>query len=240
MPRPRQPYGLDPHLDSLEFSGIRNLVDMIPRWHAEARCAKEPDQEMTERSMFQEHALFGQLSDRAAMASPLTTLAMLLCSDCSVRRECLRAALDPPVWAVREDDRHTLGRQERAHRVFGVWGGTVELERHLLRDLPAEEAADVLERTFPERLQARLDAYWGLRNELRPYPTRPGEQRLRPLRKADRRIDQLLAKRQVKTRHRKIGAGAPGPGRGYLGPAGQLARDLGVSVSTARRRLRAA
>lgn len=221
----------------MQLSGLPKLVDLIPDWHAEARCAIEPDQKLTEQAFFQEHALFAQLSDRHAMASPSTLLGLLLCAECPVRRQCLTTALTPWRWTTKEDGRRGLTRDDRENigRTFGTWGGSVELERHLLRDLPAGEAADILERTFPERLKARLDAYWDLRNELHPHPTRPGEQRLRPLRKADRRIDELLAKRQVKTS--QLG---PGPGRGNKGPIALYAERHGVSRSTAWRRLRAA
>jgi hypothetical protein len=98
--------------------------------------------------MFFEVALFRQ-NDPPHLGSPSTTYALLLCAECPVRRDCLRAALDPPKWAVREDEYRALGENERVGRTFGVWGGSVELERHVLRDLPVEDALETLEGTFP-------------------------------------------------------------------------------------------
>jgi hypothetical protein len=172
-------------------------------------------------------------NDPQYLGSPSTTYALLLCADCPVRRECLQAALDPPRWAVREDEYRALGENERVGRTFGVWGGTVELERHVLRDLPVEDALETLESTFPKRPELRLAAYQEGRRRLQR--TTDGSLRPRPPNRSDRRIDELLAKGQVKTSH--LG---PGPGRGHKGPIALYAERHGVSRSAAWRRLRAA
>lgn len=204
MPGPRTPFRLA-HRDSLQLSGIPRLSSLIPDWWADARCAQEPDPDLTHKAYFQELPLQRQLDERPGLSSPLTMLGVLLCSLCPVRRACLLAALDPPEWAAREDDLGTLGRQERTHRTFGVWAGSTEFERHLLKDLAPEDAADALENTFDERYKRREAAYWRLRKELRPDPNRPGKLRTRPRTKADKRIDEILAARALAKKKAQVG-----------------------------------
>jgi hypothetical protein len=40
-----------------------------------------------------------------------------------------------------------------------VWGGTTEVERRAVRDLPPEEAVELLDRTTDERMGRRIRAY---------------------------------------------------------------------------------
>lgn len=41
----------------------------------------------------------------------------------------------------------------------GIWAGSVEWDRRAVRHLPQREAAQELERTFPERLARRVEAF---------------------------------------------------------------------------------
>lgn len=231
MPAHRDPYRLNAHLDSPQLSGIPDFRSLAPAWHASAACKDEADDKL----FFQEVSPF-KLQRPAMMSLPSLLLPLLTCEMCPVRRPCLRAALDPPTFTVREDEHKALGGRESKPRVFGTWGGTHEGDRVAVAHLPIDEAIEELERTFPGRLAARLAAYTSERNRLRPHPPSVGL-RPRPPHRRDRRIDELLAKRQVKTSHVRLG---PGPGRGRKGPIALYAEEHGVSRSTAWRRLKAA
>jgi Transcription factor WhiB len=232
VPQPRRALRLDPHDYSLQLSGLPDLRRLFGEpWHLEAACKDETD----ELLFFQEVSPF-KLEEPQAMASPSLLLPLLVCETCPVRRPCLRAALDPPTFTTREDEHHAVGAHESKPRVFGTWGGTHEGDRYKVAHVGIDDAIEELERTFPERLAARLDAYWASRRRLRPDRHRPGAVRTRMLTRRDRRIDELLAKREVKTSHRL----GPGPGRGHKGPIALYAERHGVSRSTAWRKLRAA
>jgi hypothetical protein len=41
----------------------------------------------------------------------------------------------------------------------GVWGGSTEIERLAVKTLPLAEAAEVLERTLPVRIEKRIAAF---------------------------------------------------------------------------------
>jgi hypothetical protein len=175
--------------DSGPLSGIPDIRSLIPKWHLRAACRDEAD----EGVFFQEHRLFSQ-HDEKALAGPKTLLAVLTCETCPVRRPCLEAGLTPYLWNVRDDDKRTPGRN------FGVWAGTVELDRHKVKHLPFTEQIEVLERGFDSRLEQRLSAYTAARTKLRPVPNQPGNFRPRNLQKADKRIDELLARRVTAAR----------------------------------------
>jgi hypothetical protein len=204
--------------DSGPLSGIPDVRRLLGEpWHLEAACRDEAD----------ENLFFYEPGWRDRLDSASLLLPMLICSDCPVRRPCLDAALSPPVFNVRDDD--PLLRT----RCHGVWGGSTEIDRVRVQDLPPDDAADALERTFNDRLEARITAY--TQERARPRIDGDGVPRPRSVRKRDKRIAEILAKReksQAKTHH-AIGSGKPGPGRGHLGSAGRYA---GIMASASRRR----
>ena len=67
--------------------------------------------------------------------------------------------------------------------LYGCWGGSLERDRWELRDLPPAEALEILEASFPERLQVRIEAYTAWRET---YPRN---------RRVLRAVDALLAER---------------------------------------------
>jgi hypothetical protein len=109
--------------------------------------------------------------------------------------------------------------------LFGVWGGAHEWDRWALRHLPPDEAVEQLEASFAERLRTHVAAY------TRRRKTEPRNRR------GTRAVAALLAARRTVTRLEQGNPG--GPGRGHRGPIALLAAELGVSRSTAWRRLRA-
>ena len=233
---PRRHHRKEPTDWAEPYTGIPTIADLLGSepWREQAACRDVTERE-SDYAFFNETRFSLQLTDGLKSAGAL--VGMLLCERCPVRRDCLEYAL-PRRHHTTDPDMATARQHQHIQRTWGTWGGTTEAERWPLRDHPTSEAADLLEATFPRRLELRIDAYLANRAVLRPDPA-TGELRTRRLSKRDRLVDEMLAKRQRKTRHR-IGSGKPGPGRGHLGPAGLYAREHGVSVSTARRRLRAA
>lgn len=143
-------------LDSPGPDRLPDLRQLIPSWHREAACVGAVE-------------LFGAEGPspwRASKPTSTVDLARLLhCEGCPVRRRCLRDALDPPVvpGSVAHDDSHHLTDsrviEPLAMRAWGCWGGTLDHDRHLVRHLPPEEAARVLDESFPDRLHARVEAW---------------------------------------------------------------------------------
>lgn len=164
-----------------QLSGIPDVRRLLGEpWHLQAACKDESNP----KTFFPEAPPFKSTPSSGSQLLPL-----LYCATCPVRRECLRSALEPLRFNVRDDDQLT------APRVFGCWGGTHEGDRVKVQHLPVEERLEVPERSFPGRLQARIDAYQRERARPRTVENQP-EPRRRPLRKTDRRIDELLSKRQ--------------------------------------------
>jgi hypothetical protein len=122
-------------------SVLRDLfTDLLGDWRGRAACRDEPDP-----GIF----LFDKRRDPH---SPTLALAMAICAECPVRRQCLSDALTPVVIVV------GLEPPLQVHGVMsGVWGGTTEPERMAARALEPEAAVDLLEATFPDRLQRVLD-----------------------------------------------------------------------------------
>ncbi|HYT78326.1 MAG TPA: hypothetical protein VEQ37_03545 [Actinomycetota bacterium] len=88
---------------------------------------------------------------------PSVLLALLICSGCPIRRECLLEGTTPIVSPFQRWNPETeKTRESGPHRLMlaGVWGGTVEAERLALGDVPIPDAVERLERTFPTRLSA--------------------------------------------------------------------------------------
>jgi WhiB family redox-sensing transcriptional regulator len=86
------------------------LTDRELQWHvtsAEAECVKapvDPDE-------------WFPIASEPAKAASQASRALALCTGCAVRAECLELAL----------------RQWRGVGRYGIWGGTLESERHALR-----------------------------------------------------------------------------------------------------------
>jgi hypothetical protein len=104
----------------------------------------------------------------------------------------------------------TSGRDGRS----ASGGGTTELERHRLRDLPIADAVETLESMFPKRL------------ELRPAAYREARRTLGRTSRRDRRIDELLASPHVKTSQLGRGPAAGTRDRSRCTPSGMASRGL--------------
>jgi Transcription factor WhiB len=128
---------------------LRNLfAAALDGWRGEAACRDEPDPDLF---------LSDKRLPRSNPGSPTLALALAICASCPVRRDCLDDALTPVHIVVERgnDFPTTLGGT-----MAGVWGGTTEDERMTAQNagLSVDQAAEVFERTFPERLarQVRL------------------------------------------------------------------------------------
>jgi hypothetical protein len=144
-----------------------SLLGILERydWHQEAACYGEPDP----RTFFPEE------HDRTLPSSGSLLLPLLICSTCPVRRKCLEEAFASWDYHHGDRDRHTpRGVEERTRRglpettavacggnveAIGIWGGTTESERRAVRDLPKDEAIDLLYRTCEQRLRVRIKAF---------------------------------------------------------------------------------
>ena len=105
------------------------------------------------------------------------TLALLVCSTCPVRRDCLaeafreiRVDLDPL------SDAPT--RPSTSVCVEGIWGGTTYVDRERVRGVAPDKAVKRLERTFPARLQRQAAAF---RRRLLAKPRKPNQRERRVL-----------------------------------------------------------
>jgi hypothetical protein len=157
---------------------IRSVAAVLASygWHDQAACAGwETEVFFPDRS--------GSFSPGDEQGAGPRLLPLLVCSMCPVRRECLEQGLQ--TWAYGE---HPGTSQTMFAKAVGVWGGTLDEDRSAVRRLPADEAADLLERTFPERLARRLEAYLAKRR-VRRFPSRSTP--------FDQRIDELLNKRET-------------------------------------------
>jgi Transcription factor WhiB len=207
---------------------LRKILAARPAWHEQAKCADSdaffPDEQGTARGN---------------MAAAAQLVPALVCSTCPVRRPCLEAGLE--TWVFRHDalDIDRGGKRKTADiavvaRSSGIWGATTEQERWHVRDLPEGEAADLLEATMERRIDGRIAAWRELVSARRAHGGGHG--------RFDKAIMAILAEREVKRfpRTQAWHLHRPGPGRGHRGPIALLAAELGVSRSTAWRRLRAA
>jgi hypothetical protein len=161
------------YVDPGPLTGIPDVRDLRPKWHDRAACAGEKD----EKLFFFEAPLYKQPK---MLSSPSLLLPLLICSTCPVRRECLTAALTPPVFFHDEDD-----HDPAMPRTMGVWGGSFEADRNAVRGLPTVEAKiEALEATFPERLAVRIEAWRAALAERRA--------KHQPVTKRDKRIEAML------------------------------------------------
>jgi hypothetical protein len=181
---------------------------------------------------------------RLSSASDL--LRLLYCRDCTVRVQCLRDALTPPLVPILVDAEAESGngrasiRGERngPPRVWGVWGGTLERDRILTAGLRIDERIELLEATLPERLRLRTEAW---RQALRARSS-VSKARVNP---RDRLVaaivgEPLPAKGRKKRRPKLFTVGGRGgPGRGHRSKIGSYADAEGISYATAWRRVKA-
>jgi hypothetical protein len=166
--------------------------------------------------------------NRPRLESGALLLPLLICERCPVRHECLTESLEP-VWYTRREETDELREVVSQQWVDGVWGGTLLLDRWAVRHLPVADAVEQLEASYAKRLRVRIAAYRHYRSHYR------SRGRNVPFFKA---VDAMLAERRRTVTRFDLG-NPGGPGRGHRGPIALLAAELGVSRSTAWRRLRA-
>lgn len=218
------------------FPDLKDVIGAPEPWYEDAACRDEQDE-----SLFVHDPSSYSAKGLTDLTSPSRLVAMLICSNCGVREQCLRAALDPPSFR-RDDETHQVGIQ----RVFGTWGGTTERERQAMHGVSTEAVIESFQTSFSDRLQARIDAWRAATAKSR------GTLRATRLSARDRRVvamlgDALLeAPKHVNRPKTKkpVGrftlGGPPGPGRGKRGPIATYVAEHGCSRDTAWRRLRAA
>jgi hypothetical protein len=216
------------------FPDLAVVIGAPEPWYEDAACRDEPDE-----TLFVHEASSYSAKGLTDLSSPSRLLALLICAGCPVRVQCLRSAMDPPKFTHHEDDDRTA-----IQRTFGVWGATTERERIALHGVPTEDAIEVLETSFPDRLAARIVAWRTAIAETR------GTLRSLRLSGRDRRVAALLGDqlpepikyvKRPKPKPGRFRKGGPGgPGRGHLSEIGRYARDHGCSRDTAWRRTRAA
>ena len=128
-------------------------------WHRDAACRDIPNPDI-----FHPAPLVGRgPPGTIGIVEPL-----LFCARCSIRRECLTEGLH--VWAMPIDS--PIGRR-LGGGAEGIWGGTLETERKqalAVAEGQIHVAADLLERTFTERLTVQVAA-WAKR-KVRTSPRR--------------------------------------------------------------------
>lgn len=139
---------------------VRALLD-AREWTSRAACAGQDQLFLAE----------GPTHTKApALASGVELLKFLHCARCPVRLPCLLEGLNPPTIPVllvinekADTENVALGQHQRSAEhvphVYGVWGGSNEYDRYQVRDLDLTSQARELERTFPERLDARTQAW---------------------------------------------------------------------------------
>lgn len=98
------------------------------------------------------------LDDGRAPGSPTHLVPLLICETCPVRRRCLDEGLSPipAVWFGENAHGRDIERVTEGSATAGIWGGSTEMERAAVRDLPKEEAAELLDRTTSHRLDRRI------------------------------------------------------------------------------------
>jgi hypothetical protein len=180
-------------------------------------------------------------SSRGNQATGAALLPLLVCGPCPLRRRCLGEGFRS--WQFS----HSLNRIQTIEEptlrnpggpteflVFdspsvpwthGIWGGSTQHERWALRDVPVDEAVELLDSTYEERIRARVAAW------RKGAAMRTGHGRF------DKRISAILAIRESSVGRFHLG-GRGGPGRGHKGAIATLATELKCSRDTAWRRLK--
>ena len=154
--------------DSDRAPDLRDILGRLDAgWRLEAACQGEQKVFMSDRG----------LGYAKNAGSPTVTLALLVCSTCPVRRDCLaeafreiRVDLDPL------SDAPT--RPSTSVCVEGIWGGTTYVDRERVRGVAPDKAVKRLERTFPARLQRQAAAF---RRRLLAKPRKPNQRERRVL-----------------------------------------------------------
>lgn len=155
---------------------LPDLRTLIPSWTRQAACAPHEALFAGEGSPFKPET-------ETVLASPAELARRIVCAGCPVRVAYLRESLSPPPipayvqWFDSGTPMSTRVVEPVEQRSWGVWGGAGDRDRHLVEHLSVDEAVAELERTFPQRLKVRFDAW---RRSL------PGRDRFRP-------ADQLIA-----------------------------------------------
>jgi hypothetical protein len=85
---------------------------------------------------------------------------LVVCAGCPVRRECLRASFDVFEYERFEESSESTRAKPSALMSEGIWGGAFEHERKETAHLSSDHVVDLLERTFPHRLEIRRRAWW--------------------------------------------------------------------------------
>jgi transcription factor WhiB len=117
-------------------------------WRSEAACQGEESLFLSDTNLgFPRHA-----------GSTVVTLALLICAECPVRRECLAEALTEIAFDL-DPGSHDSNRPKTTVHVDGIWGGTTTVDRRFVSGLSREKALERLERTFPARLQRQAVAF---------------------------------------------------------------------------------
>ena len=118
-------------IDRGSLTGPPDLREVLDRvgWRQRAACRDEPDDNL----FFYEPSVY-RVEDEVQMSSPSLLLPLLICSTCPVRRDRLRFALEPPVYNHDDDDVNAA-----TPRTMFVWGGTLELDRIRVKDLPVDD-----------------------------------------------------------------------------------------------------
>ena len=118
------------------------LTGINAGWRREAACQGEERLFLSERG----------LGFRKNVGSPKVTLALLICSTCPVRRDCLAESLTPIEVDLDATSNESV-RPRVTVRVDGIWGGSTAIDRWSVSGLPRDRALARLERTFAARLR---------------------------------------------------------------------------------------
>jgi hypothetical protein len=122
---------------SARVPDIRDIVGRTS-W-TEAACRDESDMQ----TFFPDE----RFRDRDPSASLL--LPLLVCQTCPIRRRCLAESLTS--WGYQ----HAIDGQILVTGNAGVWGGTLEVDRHRVSHLAVSEAVELLESTLGERTRGQ-------------------------------------------------------------------------------------
>jgi hypothetical protein len=126
------------------------LRDLLASWHRDAACQDEPTE-----TFFPDPSYERRLPGGPTVVTPL-----LFCERCPVRRPCLAEGFR--VWAAPVRSDYQVPESLRfvaTITTVGVWGGSSDRDRWGVRHLPVDEAIEVLDRTFHQRLEARIAAF---------------------------------------------------------------------------------
>ena len=128
---------------------LRAVLDgLLAGWRAQASCRGEERLFLSDRKLGYEPNL----------GSPTVTLALLICSTCPVRRDCLAEAFRE-VRVELDPLSHASNRPSTSVVVDGIWAGTTYADRERVNGLPRYKAVRQLARSFPARLRRQAGAF---------------------------------------------------------------------------------